>query len=199
MAFFKKIIFRSHKNHNPHADIVVGHLDNGTFITYYILLDGPEAGTEGMEYYTGENYGGVGRSHSRNYPPDKIPSKYKNAWDELKSLYEKKYKVSEYKMPNLKETYNRLFGELPEEDRAGRSIPKKSEKQVINESQMKSWLHLHKTFKTQYPNRSLVMSEGVVKLDGHIVESADKFLKRNLPDMVQVLKATHQKIKGLGQ
>lgn len=113
--------------------------------------------------------------------------------------YRDKLMFNEYKMPNLKETYNRLFGELPEEDRVGRSVSKPKAKQVINEAQMKSWLHLHKTFKTQYPGRSLAMTEGVIKLDGHIVESAETFLKRDLGSMVQVLKATHQKIKGLGQ
>jgi hypothetical protein len=90
--------FNSHKNHNPYCDILQGHLDKDTFITYgiYIKDDGTrrKAGDEFMEYYTGENYnvGSSKKSNSRVYSVDKIPAKYKAAWEELKAKYESEYK-----------------------------------------------------------------------------------------------------------
>jgi len=89
--------FNSHKNHNPCCDILEGHLDKDTFITYgiYIKDDGSKKkGDEFMEYYTGENYkvGSTKKSNSKAYTVDKIPSKYKAAWEELKSKYEAEYK-----------------------------------------------------------------------------------------------------------
>jgi len=47
-----------------------------------------------MEYYTGENYnvGSSKKSSSRAYTVDKIPAKYKTAWEELKAKYEAEYK-----------------------------------------------------------------------------------------------------------
>lgn len=89
--------FNSHKNHNPSADILQGHLDKDTFITYGIYVKdsgSKKVGDEFMEYYSGENYnvGSTKRSSSRVYSPDKIPAKYKAAWEELKAKYEKEYK-----------------------------------------------------------------------------------------------------------
>lgn len=89
--------FNSHKNHNPQADILQGHLNRDTFITYGIYVkdsSSRKAGDEFMEYYSGENYntGSTKRSSSRVYSPDKIPAKYKAAWEELKAKYEKEYK-----------------------------------------------------------------------------------------------------------
>ena len=60
-------------------------------------------------------------------------------------------KMVESKIPNLAETYTRLFGALPTEDRVGKTVKQPVQKQVISESQMKTWLNLHRTFKTQYP------------------------------------------------
>lgn len=89
--------FNSNKNHNPSCDILEGHLDGDTFITYgiYVKDDGSKkVGDEFMELYTGSNYkvGSSKRSHSRIYTVDKIPSKYKAAWEELKAKYEQEYK-----------------------------------------------------------------------------------------------------------
>jgi hypothetical protein len=89
--------FNSHKNHNPCCDILQGHLDKDTFITYgiYVKDDGArKKGDEFMEYYTGENYnvGSSKKSSSRAYTVDKIPAKYKTAWEELKAKYEAEYK-----------------------------------------------------------------------------------------------------------
>jgi hypothetical protein len=94
---FSKLKFNSHKNHNPSADILEGHLDNDTFITYGIYVKdsgSKKKGDEFMEYYTGENYkvGSSKKSNSRVYGPDKIPAKYKAAWEELKAKYESEYK-----------------------------------------------------------------------------------------------------------
>lgn len=93
---FKKIKFNSHKNHNPSADILQGHLNDDTFITYGIYIkdaSGKKVGDEFMEIYTGENYnvGSSKKSNSRVYSPDKIPSKYKSMWNDLKSEYESTY------------------------------------------------------------------------------------------------------------
>jgi len=89
--------FNSHKNHNPSCDILQGHLDKETYITYGIYVkdvSSKKAGQEFMEYYTGENYnvGSSKKSNSRYYEPDTIPAKYLAAWNELKSKYENEYK-----------------------------------------------------------------------------------------------------------
>jgi len=94
---FTKFTFNSHKNHNPSADILQGHLDSDTFITYgiYIKDNGTKKqGDEFLEYYTGSNYnvGSSKKSSSRMYTADKIPSKYNDAWEELKAKYESEYK-----------------------------------------------------------------------------------------------------------
>jgi hypothetical protein len=89
--------FNSNKNHNPVADIVEGHIDSDTFITYGVYIKDTSTkkqGDEFMEYYTGANYkaGSSKKSSSRIYSSDKIPSKYKAAWDTLKAKYKSKYK-----------------------------------------------------------------------------------------------------------
>jgi len=89
--------FNSSKDYNPFCDILEGHLDKDTFITYgiYVKADGSKkVGDEFMEQYTGSNYkvGSDKRSNSRVYEPSKIPVKYKAAWEELKAKYEKEYK-----------------------------------------------------------------------------------------------------------
>jgi len=96
---FIKTKFNSHKNHNPSADILEGHLDKDSYITYVVYIKDAgraKAGEEFMEYYIGENYklGSNKKSHSRVYSVDKIPSKYKKAWDKLKSEYNEKHKDS---------------------------------------------------------------------------------------------------------
>lgn len=90
---FTKLQFNSHKNHNPNYDILEGHLPTGDFITYAIKVKGDGAGKESMEYYRGENYGGQGRSYSRHFEADRIPTKYKSLWEELRKIYERKYKT----------------------------------------------------------------------------------------------------------
>jgi hypothetical protein len=93
---FLEVKFNSHKNHNPYTDIVEGKLDKDTMMTYCITVkdDGKiPIGTESMELYIGDNYvlGSTKKSYSRHYAVDKIPSKYKKLWLELKELYETKY------------------------------------------------------------------------------------------------------------
>jgi hypothetical protein len=89
------LVFNSHKNHNPNCDILEGHLDRNSLITYGIYVNGPEKGNEFMEYYSGPNYKpeavGTSRSTSRMYTSDKIPAKYLNMWQELREIYENEY------------------------------------------------------------------------------------------------------------
>jgi len=94
---FTDFKFNSHKAHNPSVDVLEGHIDKDSFITYgiYVKDSGDKKkGDEFMEYYTGENYKVTSskKSNSRIYTSDKIPAKYKSAWEELKSKYEKEYK-----------------------------------------------------------------------------------------------------------
>lgn len=96
---FIDFLFNSHLDHNPCCDILEGHLDKDTFITYgiYVKDDGSrKVGDEFMEYYTGENYmvGSSKKSNSRVYEPSKIPAKYKAAWEELRTTYQNEYKGS---------------------------------------------------------------------------------------------------------
>lgn len=112
---FTKVQFNSHKSHNPYTDILEGWLSNdGPFITYAINVKGDKVGEESMEFYQGENYGGTGRSYSRHFTPDKIPAKFKSAWQELKSMYEKKYKsksVGESKTTTLSNIFKEVVRE----------------------------------------------------------------------------------------
>ena len=87
---FKGTIFRSHKNHNPHCDILEGILDEDSLITYGVYVNGPEKGQEFCEYYRGENYrlGSKKRSYSRCWKPVNIPIKYFTRWQLLRSIYE---------------------------------------------------------------------------------------------------------------
>lgn len=89
------LVFNSHKNHNPECDILEGHLDRNSLITYVICVKGPNKGNESMEYYSGPNYkpeaAGTSRSTSRVYTPDKIPAKYLNMWQELREIYQNEY------------------------------------------------------------------------------------------------------------
>jgi hypothetical protein len=89
------LVFNSHKNHNPECDILEGHLDRNSLITYVICVNGPNKGKESMEYYSGPNYKpesvGTSRSNSRMYTPDKIPAKYLNMWHELREIYQNEY------------------------------------------------------------------------------------------------------------
>jgi hypothetical protein len=94
MSTFRKLVFNSHKNHNPQCDILEGHLDVDTMITYGIYENGPKKGLEFMEYYSGKNYvcSSNKKSHSRYFSVEKIPAKYKKQWCELKDIYEIEYK-----------------------------------------------------------------------------------------------------------
>ena len=89
--------FNSHGDHNPECDILEGHIVRDTLITYGIYVKGPKTGQEFMEYYSGPNYKPETtkkKSSSRMYTPDKIPAKYQNAWNELRSIYQSDYKGS---------------------------------------------------------------------------------------------------------
>lgn len=86
-------VFNSHTNHNPSCDILEGHIDHDTFITYgiYVTDDGNiKKGTEFCEYYSGENYvpNSTKKSYSRMWYVNKIPVKYKGLWQLLRSNYQ---------------------------------------------------------------------------------------------------------------
>lgn len=95
------------------------------------------------------------------------------------------------------DTYTRLFGELSQHDRVGRNvINENTNNTALTEVQSKTWLKVHRAFTNQNPGRNLQMKSGNVLLDGHIVESAQKFLGRDVPTMVEVLRNANRKIKG---
>ena len=90
---FYDLFFNSHIDHNPECDILEGHLDKDSLITYGIYIKGPKEGLEFMEYYSGSNYKSTSdkRSNSKLFMVDKIPAKYKAMWEDLKKIYENEY------------------------------------------------------------------------------------------------------------
>lgn len=97
---FGKIQFWSHKTHGAPTDILSGMIDDDTMITYGVYIkdeNGVDKGSEFMEYYHGEDYvpGSDKRSSMkvyRTYEGEKIPNEYLSKWEELKALYNEKYK-----------------------------------------------------------------------------------------------------------
>ena len=98
IPFKNGCVFNSHTKHNPTCDILEGHIDIDCFITYGIYVtdykkaDGGiiKKGTEFCEYYSGENYNvnSAKKSYSRMWYADKIPVKYKQLWQLLRSNYQ---------------------------------------------------------------------------------------------------------------
>jgi len=90
---FYDLFFNSHIDHNPECDILEGHLDKDSLITYGIYVKGPKEGLEFMEYYSGSNSKPTydKRSNSKLFMVDKIPAKYKAMWEDLKKIYENEY------------------------------------------------------------------------------------------------------------
>lgn len=90
IPFGKGCTFHSHKNHNPDCDILVGHIDDDTSLTYGIYVKGEKTGQEFCEYYSGENYNvrSKKRSYSRCWSVADIPVKYKRLWTLLRSSYQ---------------------------------------------------------------------------------------------------------------
>jgi hypothetical protein len=130
--------FNSHKDHNPECDILEGHLDRNSLITYGIYVNGPKKGEEFMEYYSGPNYKpeSVGKnSRSKHYKAEDIPAKYKKTWEELKDIYENDYiggkstnEGLKAKTPNEVITIDLDMGwddSNPEEDKAAKAAFKK--------------------------------------------------------------------------
>ena len=116
--------------------------------------------------------------------------------DEFYSELERHYSdYNESKIPNLAENYKRLFGKLDECDFSGRKVTPKSPIQSLNESDMKKWMKLNRSFAAQCPNRKLTLSEGNVRLDGYLVEPISKFAKRDLGSMIEVLRNVARSIK----
>jgi hypothetical protein len=92
MSNLQYIKFNLSKNHNTSYDILEGHLNQDTFITYGIYIKdecGRKKGDEFMEYYTGKNYklGSTKKSYSRIYGPTEIPYRYREVWKSLRDAY----------------------------------------------------------------------------------------------------------------
>jgi hypothetical protein len=90
IPFGRGTTFHSHENHNPDCDIIVGHIDADTDLTYGIYVKGPKKGEEFCEYYSGENYCPESRkrSYSKLWKPVNIPIKYYTRWQLLRSIYQ---------------------------------------------------------------------------------------------------------------
>lgn len=90
---FIRTNFNSHKDHNPNADILEGYIDNDSFITYGVYVNGDKQGQEFMEYYKGSNYvaGSNKPSFSRFYTKENIPSKFLLPWNDLREKYIHEY------------------------------------------------------------------------------------------------------------
>lgn len=128
---FSKLKFNSHTWHNNECDILEGHLDSDSFITYGIYVKDSasgkrKAGDEFMEYYKGSNYvvGSKERPHSRVFGVENIPAKYKAKWNELKAIYEEKYKGKEHvkESSNVEEAYTFDFEEFMDTDLSGPAV-----------------------------------------------------------------------------
>jgi hypothetical protein len=90
IPFARGLIYNSHRVHNPDCDIIEGHIDVDTTLTYGVYIKGPRKGQEFCEYYTGRNYclQSQKRSYSRMWAVDKVPVKYAKLWKLLRSVYE---------------------------------------------------------------------------------------------------------------
>lgn len=128
---FTKLRFNSNTWHNSECDILEGHLDADSFITYGIYIKDSasgkrKAGDEFMEYYKGSNYvvGSKARPHSRVFGAENIPAKYKAKWNELKAIYEEKYKGKEHvkESTNVEEAYTFDFEEFMDTDLSGPAV-----------------------------------------------------------------------------
>lgn len=128
---FTKLKFNSNTWHNKECDILEGHLDSDSFITYGIYVKDSasgkhKVGDEFMEYYKGENYvvGSKSRPHSRAFGVENIPAKYKAKWNELKAIYEEKYKGKEHVKESkiFNEAYVFDFEDFMDTDIAGPAI-----------------------------------------------------------------------------
>jgi hypothetical protein len=89
---FNKVVYNSHQVHNPSCDIVEGHLDGDSFLTYGEYVNNPNV--KFIEYYSGENYvvGSKRRSHSRHWLLGEEPKKWSAHVAELRKLYSQNYK-----------------------------------------------------------------------------------------------------------
>jgi hypothetical protein len=86
--------FNCHTKHNPNCDILESKLDEDSFITYGVYVNGPNKGKDFFEYYYGANYvlGSNMRSHSRLYHNIKdVPKTRASAYHNLRSLFKSKY------------------------------------------------------------------------------------------------------------
>lgn len=74
--------------------------------TYY-----EDQGRKGFEYYRGDNYGGKGKSYSRNYREGAEPSKNKAIYEHLKRLHSEYYNKKDKSDLKKSEAFDILIGD----------------------------------------------------------------------------------------
>ena len=88
---FKRLSYNHHSVHNPNCDILEGHLNDDSMLTYGKYVSGPDKGKAFVEYYSGENYCVKSklRSYSRCWHSlDRVPKKYKQLIIILQTIHE---------------------------------------------------------------------------------------------------------------
>ena len=98
---------------------------------------------------------------------------------------------------SLAENYKRVFGEIPASDNMDRKVKlTENKKSELTPEQLNTWVNIHKKFSNAYPNKVLVMKEGKIMVDGFIVESTDKFFRKDSYGMIESIKSVAQKLNG---
>lgn len=87
---FTKVKYNPHYLHNPHCNIIEGHLDADSFLTYGEYVT--DANVKFVEYYSGENYvvGSKKPSYSRCWLTVDVPKKFAAQVAELIRLHHEK-------------------------------------------------------------------------------------------------------------
>lgn len=88
----------------------------------------------------------------------------------------------------LGESYKRFFGNFNESDYIGRDKTKPIKKIKLTEQQQGKWDKIIEGFKKQFPTKALTVKEGTVRVNGHVVESFDKFITRPSSEIIVMLK-----------
>jgi hypothetical protein len=77
--------------HNPECHIVENRISLGASINYVIYVNGPKAGQEACEYYSGQNYfpdSPNKKSYSRHWKDiQDVPKAHRTALEEARAYY----------------------------------------------------------------------------------------------------------------
>lgn len=101
--------------------------------TYY-----EDQGRKGFEYYRGDNYGGKGKSYSRNYQEGAEPSKNKAIYEHLKRLHSEYYNKKDKSDLKKSEAFDILIGDNFEDKLEKSKGPWKKGKQHHQEAKKES-------------------------------------------------------------